>query len=251
MKIYLVDKPSFLNDEFEKFLQDHNLSWKKTENATAPENLVEVAGRLCYMSFGDKQSPRNNKDYISNLIDKGHESVLEHATWSFIIVGVSRGFSHQLVRHRVGFSYSQLSQQYFRETNANFIVPSIIKNNPELLEIWDKSNKDSIEAYRKILSILNGDRINNLSHKETNRLKNSAARTTLPNATETKIFITANARSLRHFLKLRGSIMGDEEMRLVSTELLKLLKKEAPSLFFDFEIIFDKDDKLPLVIQKI
>lgn len=250
MKVYLVDKPSFIYSEFDRFLNDNDLTWNKTKDSSDSEKLVEVAGRLCYMSFGVRQSPRTNKEYIINLIDKGHDSVLEHATWSFILTGVSRGFSHQLVRHRVGFSYSQLSQQYFRETSAKFVIPSIIKNNEELLKIWNESNTKSLNSYKQILEILNGENINNLNAKETNRLKNSAARTNLPNATETKIFVTANARSLRHFLKQRGSIMGDEEMRLVSAELLKVLKKEAPSLFFDFKTIVDEDDNLPLVIHE-
>src|SRR5262245_42749329 len=125
-RLYIAGRPSFDQEEIERFLGDENSTWRTTDRARSAENIVEIAGRICYMSFGDRQSPRDNTQYIQNLISQGHESVLEHAVWSFILTDVSRSFTHQLVRHRVGFSYSQLSQQYHDEENSQSAIPSVV-----------------------------------------------------------------------------------------------------------------------------
>src|SRR5258708_35857717 len=106
------------------------------------------------MSFGDKQSPRQNGDYIRNLIRQGHESVLEHVSWTFLLTNVSRAFTHQLVRHRVGFSFSQLSQQYHDESDASLVLPDGLDDFPDALEAFQVAAKTSREAYKFILSKL-------------------------------------------------------------------------------------------------
>ena len=114
LNINIVSKPTADLTKVTEYLQAEGFSWTEDVDATPGEKLVEVAGRICYMSFSKDMSKIRypNSKYIKNIIDKGHESVLEHASWSFILSGVSRAFSHQLVRHRVGFAFSQLSQQY-------------------------------------------------------------------------------------------------------------------------------------------
>lgn len=235
LRVYCLSKPSLDYSEINRFLNDEEVDWVRTDGTEA-EELVEVSGRLCYMSFGPgKQAPRNNSGYIRNLINKGHESVLEHAVWTFLIAGVSRAFSHQLVRHRVGFSYSQLSQQYHDESHAKFVVPDAIRRDPSLYELWSKGIESSLELYRNMLASTElEDHCQFSSKKERLRAVRSAARSTLPNATETKIVITANARSIRHFLDLRGAIEGDPEMRAVSVKLLNQVKLDAPALFQDY-----------------
>ena len=191
------------------------------------------------MSFGEKQSPRSNADYIRNLISQGHESVLEHVSWTFLLAGVSRAFTHQLVRHRAGFSFSQLSQQYYEETAATFLEPAHLQKSPEALRAWRNAISASQESYRTILDSLkelNGSPGLDLHQKEFKRAIRSAARSVLPNATETKIVVTANARALRHFFDVRGAIPGDVEMREVAAALFKSVKAEAPSLFVDFNL---------------
>jgi thymidylate synthase (FAD) len=113
-KIYVLARPSFTN-EFDAFLQEEGQEWKGS-TSTPAERLVEFAGRICYMAFGVRQSTKTNSEYIGNLIRQEHESVLEHVGWTFLLTNVSRAFTHQLVRHRVGFSFSQLSQQYHDES---------------------------------------------------------------------------------------------------------------------------------------
>jgi thymidylate synthase (FAD) len=238
-KIHLIGRVLFDVEMFSAFLREECVGWRRTKGATPSEEIVEVAGRTCYMSFGKAQSPRSNREFIQNLIAMGHESVLEHASWTFMITNVSRAFTHQLVRHRVGFAFSQLSQQYHDERDASFVMPEHLESFPEAREAWSKAINATKEAYASINALLSQDGLSlseDLGKKELNRAIRSAARSVLPNATETKIVMTANARALRHFFKVRGPIPGDIEMRLVAAALLKIVKHEAPGMFFDFRI---------------
>lgn len=243
-RIYLIARPSIDYEAIQKFLSDRKVSWLPTDEASDSEHLVEVSGRICYMSFSRETDKIRypNMEYVRNLIRKGHESVLEHATWSFIIDGVSRGFTHQLVRHRVGFSYSQLSQQYHDESDANFVSPQGLSPNERA--IWQDAMEKALETYHALLRSCD---IADMSFEARRRLR-TAARSVLPNATETTIAVTANARAIRHFLKIRGSIVGDIEMRLVSAEILRLVASDAPSLFSDFESEI-LEDGWPIVVQ--
>src|SRR5215468_6414846 len=108
--VYLVGRQVVDEAERDRFLADHGVSWQ-TDAEVAGEHLVEVAGRTCYMSFV-KPRPGGNKAYLSHILEVGHGSVLEHAAWNFLFVGVSRACTHELVRHRAGFGFSQLSQRY-------------------------------------------------------------------------------------------------------------------------------------------
>ena len=238
-KIYLIGRVQFEVEAFLAFLNDEGIEWRRTEGASPSEEIVEVAGRACYMSFGQAQSPRSNGEFIKNLVAMGHESVLEHASWTFVVTNVSRAFTHQLVRHRVGFAFSQLSQQYHDERDARFVMPPRLESFPEAKEAWLKAITATKDAYKSINGLLLDGGLSpseDLDKKELNRAIRSAARSVLPNATETKIVMTANARALRHFFDVRGSIPGDVEMRLVAAALLRIVKHEAPGMFFDFSI---------------
>jgi thymidylate synthase (FAD) len=237
VKIYKMSSPKFNADIFQEFLDEESQIWNRTAHVGEAEELVEAAGRICYMSFGEKQSPRSNREYVHNLIVQGHESVLEHVTWTFLLVGVSRAFTHQLVRHRVGFAFSQLSQQYHEETSATFVEPAHLRQSPRALQAWRAAMETSQESYRVILDSLDGLECEpnmDFSKKEFKRAIRSAARSVLPNATETKIVVTANARALRYFFKVRGAIPGDVEMRQVAAAIFTMVRSEAPSLFEDF-----------------
>lgn len=252
MKVYLVGRPTFDEKTFLAFLEQHGLSWRRTPTASEAQELVETAGRLCYMSFGNQQSSKSNETYLRSLILMGHESVLEHVNWSFVAVGISRALTHQIVRHRVGFAFSQLSQQYQDQSEATFVAPSHLRH-PRAFAAWRRAIETARESYKEIMDALRNSEHTtdeNIPPKEVLRAMRSAARSVLPNATETKIFLTANARALRHFLATRGSILGDEEMRVFATELLKLIRQESPALFLDFEIE-ELPDGSPLVRKVI
>ena len=156
-KIYLLARPHF-DGPYTQFLDDylpaeHGL-WREDSRSTEAERIVEFAGRVCYMSFGPNQSSKSNAEYISNLIRNGHESVLEHAIWTLAISGVSRAFTHQFVRHRVGFAFSQLSQQYHDESAPKFVRPAGIDAVPTVAAIWNSAIRESQSAYKKILAAL-------------------------------------------------------------------------------------------------
>jgi len=248
--ITLLSRPVF-DEAHRNFLRAHlppeDAHWQEDGKSTDAERIVEFAGRACYLSFGRHQSPRSNAEYIANLIRRGHESVLEHAAWTFVLAGVSRAFTHQLVRHRVGFSFSQLSQQYHDERTTPVIRPAELDRSARAAAAWDAAIAASRAAYITIADELGLDEPGRLS-AETRRALRSAARSVLPNALESIVVVTANARAIRHFLKLRGGIEGDPEMRLVSAAILSMLRPEAPALFADF-IVSDPGDNLPLISQ--
>lgn len=231
--VYLVGRQATNDAEIKRFLADHDVETWSTDTSVAGEKLCELAGRMCYMSFA-KPRPGGNAAYIEHLLSVGHGSVLEHATWNFIITGVSRSFTHELVRHRAGFGYSQLSQRYVDESVADFIEPDCIAEDGELHEIWRSAVEHSQEAYVKLVSGL--ERVFEHIEDKTMRRKlaRQAARSVLPNATETKIFVTANGRALRHFIELRANEHAETEIRKVATKVCEILQREAPGVFGDY-----------------
>lgn len=245
--LYLLARPHF-TDDYKDFLAKIGVTWQETKVGDA-ERLIEFAGRICYMSFGARQSPRHNSAYIANLVDQGHDSVLEHANWTFLLDGVSRSFTHQLVRHRIGFSFSQLSQQYYDHSEAEFLVPTGLEQNPTAFAAWSAAIEAARTAYHTIQSQLGSEGGQSRKSRERLRAIRSAARSVLPNSTGTKIVVTANARSLRHFLSLRGATEGDLEMRQVSGLIYAMLAREAPSLVQDFR---DEagPNQIPFIIQR-
>jgi len=233
-RVYLVGRQNLDRDQIDRFLDEYGMAWQ-TDTEVGGEQLAEAGGRLCYLSFG--KGRRSNAEYIGNIIEQKHGSVLEHAVWNFIIAGVSRSFTHELVRHRAGWGYSQLSQRYVDESTANFIEPDIIAEDEGLHAVWLRAIEAAHQAYLELVEGL----MEKLRHMEDGtqrrRLARQAARSVLPNATETMIFVTANARALRHFIELRGSEWAETEIRKVALEVLRLMQREAPSIFSDYEIV--------------
>lgn len=244
--VYLVGKQVVQSAEVDRFLADHGVSWS-TDTTVAAEWLAETAGRVCYMSFA-KPRPGGNNAYLHHIKEVGHGSVLEHGVWNLLLVGVSRSLTHELVRHRAGFGYSQLSQRYVDESVAEYVEPDIIANDPELHEIWREAVEKAHEAYVKLTTLLNerlSDRVAaaaamlpvDADRTTKRKAARQAARSVLPNATETKIFVTANARSLRHFLEQRGSRHAEPEIRKLADIMLDVLQADSPNLFGDYERI--------------
>ena len=157
--------------------------------------------------------------------------------WNLLFTGVSRSLTHELIRHRAGFGYSQLSQRYVDESSAEYVEPDCIANDPELHRLWLSAIADAHKAYMRLT-----ERLLNVFENEPDRtlrrkLARQAARSVLPNATETKIFVTANARALRHFIELRGNRHAETEIRKLAVAVLKLLQREAPNLFGDYRLV--------------
>ena len=200
--------------------------------------VVEISARVCYMSYG--KGRRDIEEFITNLLSKGDGSVFEHVNYGFMMTGVSRALTHELVRHRAGFAYSQRSQRFVNESDADFVIPpALAEDRPgteKARRILENAIEDAQETYRNLVSELYKALPVDEFEAQTDRRKavRQAARAVLPNATETKIFVTANVRAWRHFIEMRGAAFADWEIRKVALMVLDILKDEAPLLFADF-----------------
>lgn len=188
------------------------------------EKLIEAAGRTSYLSF-PKQRESSEKTFIRMLLKNGHLSVLEHAHATFRISGVSRAFTHQLVRHRL-CSFIQQSQRYVDESNFSYIEPDAVRNNPEAHSLFVDFMERAKEAYSKLQKL---------------KIRKEDSRYVLPNAVESQIVMTANFREWRRIISLRGSPQSQWEIRRVAIEVLKILRRHAPTVFGDFEIDEQKE----------
>jgi len=209
-------------------------------DSTDGERLAEFAGRLCYMSQHNP-AKRDTRECLDNIKKQGDWSVLEHGCYSLLLEGVSRSLTHELVRHRAGFAYSQLSQRYVDESQASFVVPPALVGEAELEEVWRAEIDGAQRAYVDLVERLM-ERYAWVADKVHRRkMAREAARAVLPNATETKIVVTGNARAWRTMLELRASEGAELEIRRLAIAVLRLLSAEAPGFFSDFEIYVAED----------
>jgi len=204
-------------------------------DAEGGQALAEFAGRACYESW-DKPNPATatNRTYLAHILEVGHLSVLEHGSATFYLTGVSRSFTHELVRHR-HLSYSQLSQRYVPEHDAAMVEPEVIAADPELHERFVAATEASRKAYEELLAGLEA-RLAGPEGTLRRKQARQAARAVLPNATETRIVVTGNYRAWRHFVSARASEHADVEIRAVAVEILRQLMTLAPHVFSDFTI---------------
>jgi thymidylate synthase (FAD) len=226
MRVQLIAKTDFVAPP--------DVPW--STDADGGPALVEFAGRACYQSWS-KPNPRTatNASYVRHIIDVGHFSVLEHASVSFYITGISRSCTHELIRHR-HFSYSQLSQRYVPEHDSQVVVPPGIEGDAELEQIFTAAADASRAAYGELLDKLE-TKLADLPNATLRRKQaRQAARAVLPNATETRIVVTGNYRAWRHFIAVRASEHADREIRGLAIACLRQLVDAAPTVFADFEI---------------
>lgn len=217
-----------------EFLPPSDVPW--ATDAEGGQALVEFAGRACYQSWS-KPNPRTatNASYLKHIIDVGHLAVLEHASVTFYITGISRSCTHELIRHR-HFSYSQLSQRYVPEDDAQVVIPPGLEDDPELQQIVLAAADASRAAYLEVLARLEAkldDQPNAVLRRKQAR---QAARAVLPNDTETRIVVTGNYRAWRHFIAMRASEHADVEIRRLAIACLRELAALAPAVFADFDI---------------
>lgn len=183
------------------------------------EKVVAMAAKICYakdVSIKKLQKKINDNDvsaFITKLLESGHESPFEHISFTFGIEGISRACSHQLVRHRMA-SFSQRSQRYCFEDGFNYIEPEDINENED--KFFKDFMRHSKEVYSKLID---------------KGVKPEDARMVLPNACETKIIVTMNARELLHFFKLRCCKRAQKEIREVAFMMKNICRKVAPNVF--------------------
>jgi thymidylate synthase (FAD) len=216
------------------FTAPSDIPWET--DADGGQALAEFAGRACYQSWG-KPNPRTatNAGYLRHILEVGHLSVLEHGSVTFYLTGISRSLTHELIRHR-HFSYSQLSQRYVPERDADMVEPDVIAGDPELHARFVAATDAALQAYTELLEGLE-KRFADVANPTLRRKQaRQAARAVLPNATETRIVVTGNYRAWRHFVAMRASEHADVEIRELAVACLRELQRVAPNVFADFDI---------------
>lgn len=191
------------------------------EHTPEPERLVAAAARLCYSPKGAAElledfTPEKVEGFVRKLVSLGHESPMEHVCFTFGIEGISRACSHQLVRHRIGASYSQKSQRYVREKQFDYVLPPTIEASPELTDTFKDTMAHLQGVYEELLAA---------------GIPAEDARFVLPNAASTSLVLTMNVRSLWHFFELRCCQRAQWEIRNLAYEMRRLVREVAPLLF--------------------
>jgi thymidylate synthase (FAD) len=185
-----------------------------------PEELIVKAGRTCYLSE-KKDTPESIKLFIKSRIKEGHESILEHASASFRITGVSRALTHQLVRHRLA-SFSQQSQRYVKESTFDFVTPDSIKDHESKNIYWQYRNfMDQTQKFYNYLV--------------DSGVKPEDARFVLPNAVCSEIVVTANFREWKRIGHLRLDSHAQWEFRDLMKQIMYILLIYAPNVFAEFK----------------
>ena len=209
-----------------------------------PEKIIAAAARFCYSpadtdTIMEKLTDDATGNFINMLMEIGHESPIEHASFTFAIEGVSRSLLAQITRHRIA-SFSVQSQRYVKENHFAFVVPPEIEKDKKAKEIFLKAMEDDMNKYEELSKILFDRHYNDIINEcmDPKKAKGAAekkasedSRYVLPNACETKIMMTMNTRSLYNFFKLRACNRAQWEIRDLAFEMLKQCKEVAPVLF--------------------
>ena len=194
----------------------------------SPEETIALSAKLCYSKstiedLRDKISRKDQSEFIEKLMNMGHESVLEHVTFSFGVEGVSRVLLAQLTRHRIA-SFSVQSQRYVSYENGfGYILPDSIA----------ALGEDAVQQYQKQMDTIEGWYVDWQKKLGKGEKSNEDARFVLPNACETRLVVTMNVRELRHFFSLRMCNRAQWEIRKMAEEMFRICFETAPALFAD------------------
>lgn len=223
-----------------------NMRVKLIAHTPNPQEVVASAAKLCYSRVGiegiiEKLDEESTAKFVHMLSDLGHESPIEHVSFTFAVEGVSRTLTHQLVRHRIA-SYSQQSQRYVKLDQFQYIVPDSIAEIPEARKIYEKAMEEDQRTYNRLVEILMDKHFKRLldegiseakAKKASEKMAIEDARYVFPNACETKIVLTMNARSLMNFFRHRCCSRAQWEIRNLADGMLKEVKMVAPDLFLN------------------
>ena len=200
-----------------------------------PEKLVAAAAKMCYSNAGvqgvmEQLTPEKTQKFLEMLMSMGHESPLEHVSFTFGLEGVSRSLLAQLTRHRIA-SYSVKSQRYVNEGTFEYITPPEIAKDPETLALYHKTMEDINAAYARLTESLRAVHEKTMAPSAAEKKAIEDARYVLPNACETKLIVTMNIRSLYNFFAHRCCERAQWEIRAVADQMLEQVKAVAPTLF--------------------
>lgn len=229
---------------YNKFLEFLGVPAWATDAKSDAEQLMETAGKLCYLSFSTdlnknltKTGTRNNYDYLQKgIIATEHGSVLEHATVTIAFMNVSRIFTHELVRHRTGAAYSQVSGRYVRTDDVHMFLPSVIKEKPHAVELFKNAMMQMEVNMDRLANIFQIDEMKTPAQFSLKKILTSAFRRLIGNGQANHILATYNHRTLRHIIELRTSQHAEEEIRLAFHKLFLLLKDKFPAVYGDAKI---------------
>ncbi|MGH3144796.1 MAG: FAD-dependent thymidylate synthase [Rubrobacter sp.] len=205
--------------------------------------LCKISGQLCYASFGERRTRNENAAaYIERLTSAGHGSVLEHASFSFLLYGISRSVTHELVRHRAGVGFSQISQRYVSGSVLRFVERPEYQEDEELHRLFEGRADRAAAEYEAMAEQLlerqeGGSAMLSADYKTDARKKvQQTARSLLPNETEAPMVFTGNVRALRHIIEMRADAHAESEIRNLALRLFLCLRTADPILFGDYEL---------------
>lgn len=201
------------------------------------EHLIKFAGQNCYQSFGPERTWNDKTGtYIDNLKAKGDGSVIEHADVTFLFYGVSRSLTHELVRHRAGFGFSQVSQRYVDK--VRFVERPVYQGNAWFHDRFIARIDRTADEYERMIIDLDSftPKVEGESKTERRKAIRQEARSLLPNETEAPIVVTANMRAWRHFIEMRASAYAEVEIRQLAFNAYLRLKEIAPMIFNDYTL---------------
>lgn len=246
-KVYLVAKTMLDRAGLGEYLADIGLTeddWFADPRVSDAENLLEIGGRMCYRSWApwDPAKPlatnpnvtkvrEGNRKYTANVVKSEHGALFEHANVSMIFRDVSRVFTHEMVRHRAGWGYSQESLRYVRlDGDIRFWLPQLVKDQPGATELFEEVVDYLSGVQTRLRDLFGIEQITNFAQK---KLLTSMFRRLAPIGLATTIMATGNLRAWRHVLRMRTETVAEEEIRLVFGKAARVLKREYPNAFFD------------------
>ena len=245
-QVFLIGESTVNKEGLSAFLTHLGAPEWSSNAPTDIELLTEVYGRACYKSFGTELNPNitrvrgSNESYISNILEKGDGSVLEHGVANFFFCDVSRVFTHELVRHRVGTAMSQESLRYVRLTDLDWYAPICIQENAAAMTIFEKTMEGLSNLQKDLSELYELDTTNDFNFKKQ---VTSAMRRIAPIGLATNIGWSCNMRTLRHVIEMRTDPGSEEEIRLVFSKVADIAIERWPNLFADYEV--DIIDNLP------
>ena len=205
--------------------------------------LCKISGQTCYMSFGPRHTTNENAAaYFERLTSAGHGSVLEHSSFSFLLYGVSRSVTHELVRHRAGVGISQVSQRYVSDAVLRFVERPEYQDDEELHRLFEERTDRAAAEYGAMADRLlerqeGGNSMLSADYKTDARKKvQQTARSLLPNETEAPMVFTGNVRALRHIIEMRADAHAESEIRNLAVRVFLCLVTADPILFGDYSI---------------
>lgn len=239
-KVFLVGETQIVRDGLQAYLDHIGASNWSTDAPGNSEELIEVMGRLCYRSFATGLNPnvtrvrKGNKVYLANILASRHGSVIEHPVLNFIFADVSRVFTHELVRHRVGVAISQESLRFVRLDELGLWLPMAILENEQAMEIFVRTFEQLEELQRLLADIYELDQPGTSFHRK--KRITSAMRRIAPIGLATTIGWSVNPRTLRWVIEARTDPAAEEEIRLVFGRVAEIVIKRYPNLFGDFTV---------------